>query len=112
VPMPDPDKPPFRVPSMAEIAALEPNGFTAASTFSGCGGSSLGYRMAGFRVLYANEFVEAARETYRANAADYTFLDDRDIRQVKSSDVLDAMGLEPGQLDLLDGSPPCASFST
>jgi len=70
VPMPDPDKPPFRVPSMAEIAALEPNGFTAASTFSGCGGSSLGYRMAGFRVLYAHEFVEAARETCRANAAD------------------------------------------
>lgn len=111
-PMPDSDKPPYRVPTMQEIRDLEPNGFSAASTFSGCGGSSLGYRMAGFRVLYANEFVEAARDCYRANAADYTFLDDRDIRTVQASDVLDACNLGPGELDLLDGSPPCASFST
>ena len=39
-------KPAYRVPSMREIAAIEPNGFTVASTFSGCGGSSLGYKMA------------------------------------------------------------------
>lgn len=105
-------KPQYRVPSMTEIAALEPNGFTAASTFSGCGGSSLGYRMAGFRLLYANEFVEAARETYRANAAPYTYLDDRDIREVSADDILGRIGLAPGELDLFDGSPPCSSFST
>jgi DNA (cytosine-5)-methyltransferase 1 len=105
-------KPPFAVPSMAEIAALPWNGFTAASTFSGCGGSSLGYRMAGFRVLYANEFIPAARETYRANAAPYTRLDDRDIRTVTAQSILDLIGLKAGELDLLDGSPPCASFST
>lgn len=110
--VPDPSKPPFAVPSMAEIAALPWNGFTAASTFSGCGGSSLGYRMAGFRVLYANEFIPAARETYRANAAPYTHLDDRDIRTVTAQSVLDLIGLKAGELDLLDGSPPCASFST
>jgi len=107
-----PDKPPFAVPSMTEIAALPWNGFTAASTFSGCGGSSLGYRMAGFRVLYANEFIPAARETYRANAAPYTHLDDRDIRTVTAQSILDLIGLKAGELDLLDGSPPCASFST
>jgi DNA (cytosine-5)-methyltransferase 1 len=109
---PDPSKPPFIVPSMADIAAMPWNGFTAASTFSGCGGSSLGYRMAGFRVLYANEFIPAARETYRANAAPYTHLDDRDIRTVTAQSVLDLIGLKAGELDLLDGSPPCASFST
>jgi hypothetical protein len=43
------EKPPCRVPSMAEVAAVPWNGFTVASTFSGCGGSCLGYRMAGFR---------------------------------------------------------------
>lgn len=105
-------KPAYRVPSMAEICALEPNGFTAASTFSGCGGSSLGYRMAGFRMAYANEFVEAARDTYRANAAEYTIVDGRDIRTVTGADVLQQIGLKRGELDLLDGSPPCASFST
>jgi DNA (cytosine-5)-methyltransferase 1 len=81
------------------------------STFSGCGGSSLGYRIEGFRVLWASEFVEAARETYRANAPDYTVLDGRDIREVQPAEVLGAIGLDEGELDLLDGSPPCASFS-
>jgi DNA (cytosine-5)-methyltransferase 1 len=110
--MPSASKPPYRVPSMDEIRALPWNGFTAASTFSGCGGSSLGYRMAGFRVAWASEFIPAAAETYRANAGPSTILDMRDIREVTASDVLSALGMEAGQLDLLDGSPPCASFST
>jgi DNA (cytosine-5)-methyltransferase 1 len=97
---------------MAEIAAIPWNGFTVASTFSGGGGSSLGYRMAGFRVVYANEFVEAARATYAANMSPYTFLDGRDIRTITAADVLAAINMQPGELDLLDGSPPCASFST
>src|SRR5687767_12534658 len=104
-------KPPYRVPSMAEIAAVPWNGFTAVSTFSGCGGSSLGYKMAGFRVLWANEFIPAAQEVYRANHP-ATILDTRDIRTVQPEDILDAIKLKPGQLDLFDGSPPCASFST
>ena len=62
-------KPPYRVPSMLEIADSRLNGYTVASTFSGCGGSCLGYRMAGFRVAWANEFVKAACETYAAWAA-------------------------------------------
>lgn len=33
------DKPPYIVPSMADIKELEWNGYTVASTFSGCGGS-------------------------------------------------------------------------
>jgi DNA (cytosine-5)-methyltransferase 1 len=97
---------------MEEVRALPWNGFTVASTFSGGGGSSLGYRMAGFRVLYASEFIDAARETYKANAAPYTFVDGRDIREVKAEDILDAIKMNPGELDLFDGSPPCASFST
>src|SRR5580692_3079320 len=32
-------KPPYRVPLMAEVAAIPWNGFKVASTFSGCGGS-------------------------------------------------------------------------
>src|SRR5688500_2528948 len=52
-------KPPYRVPSMDEIRAVPWNGLTVVSTFSGCGGSCLGYRMAGYRVVWANEFVPA-----------------------------------------------------
>jgi hypothetical protein len=104
-------KPPYRVPLMAEIAALPWNGFTAVSTFSGCGGSSLGYKLAGFRVAWASEFIPAAQETYRANHP-ATILDCRDIREVKAEDILAATGLAVGEIDLFDGSPPCASFST
>ena len=96
---------------MAEVRSTPPNGRTVASLFSGCGGSSLGYRMAGFRVAYAGEFVEAARDTYAANAAPATVIDPRDIRDVQPGDVLAACGLAAGDLDVLDGSPPCASFS-
>jgi DNA (cytosine-5)-methyltransferase 1 len=103
-------KPPYCIPSMAEIAAVPFNGYRVASTFSGCGGSSLGYRMAGFKVAWANEFIPAARDTYRANFP-ATRLDERDIRQVEPREILDAAGLQAGELDLLDGSPPCASFS-
>ena len=105
-------KPLYRVPSMEEIRALPWNGFTCASTFSGCGGSSTGYRMAGFKIVWASEFIDAARESYKANAAAYTIVDGRDIRTVKAEDVLKATGMKVGELDLFDGSPPCASFST
>ena len=97
---------------MSEIAALPWNGFKVASTFSGCGGSCTGYRMAGFRVVWANEFVPAAQASYKANAAADCILDTRDIRTVQPEDILAATGLKAGELDLFDGSPPCASFST
>jgi DNA (cytosine-5)-methyltransferase 1 len=105
------EKPPYRVPSVAEIAAVPWNGFTAISTFSGCGGSCLGYRMAGFRVAWASEFIPAAADVYRANHPE-TILDTRDIRKVQPAEILEATGLKVGELDLMGGSPPCASFST
>ena len=105
-------KPPYAVPSMEQIRSMPWNGFNAISTFSGCGGSSTGYRMAGFKILWASEFIDAARESYAANKAPYTILDGRDIRQVQATDILQAINMKPGELDLFDGSPPCASFST
>ncbi len=114
MPRPDPSssaKPPYRVPTMTEIRAIEPNGLRMVSTFSGCGGSCLGFRMAGFHVLWASEFVPAAQEVYRANASPTTHLDTRDIRQVTAEDILSQTGLAPGELDVFEGSPPCASFS-
>lgn len=105
-------KPPYRVPTMTEIRALPWNGRVVCSTFAGGGGSSTGYRMAGCRILYANEFIPAAQDTYRANKADYTHLDGRDIRQVKASDIETAIGRSGREIDIFDGSPPCAAFST
>lgn len=109
---PSNNKPPYLVPSMADIRALPWNGFNAISTFSGCGGSSTGYRMAGFKILWASEFIDAARDSYNANKAPYTIVDGRDIRNVTAAEILSAINIKPGELDLFDGSPPCASFST
>ena len=105
------NKPPYQVPGMQEIAATPWNGYKVISTFSGAGGSCLGYRMAGYHVLWASEFIEAARQVYKLNHSD-SILDSRDIREVRPTDILQATGLDVGELDLLDGSPPCASFST
>ena len=97
---------------MEDIRALPWNGFKVASTFSGAGGSCTGYRMAGFRVVWANEFVPAAQASYKANADPECILDPRDIKLVQPEEILSVTGLEKGDLDLFDGSPPCQAFST
>jgi DNA (cytosine-5)-methyltransferase 1 len=96
---------------MADVEAIRgTNGLTMVSTFSGCGGACLGYELAGFDLLWANEFVEEARTTYAANHP-HVHLDGRDIRKVSGAEILETIGLKRGELDLLEGSPPCASFS-
>ena len=102
-------KPPYKVPSMKEIAEIPWNGYNVVSTFSGGGGSCLGYRMAGYRVLYANEFVDEAQRTYKANHPK-SHLDPRDIRRVTADDIRAIIG--NAEIDIFDGSPPCAAFST
>ena len=103
-------KPKYLVPSMSEISSIEPSGLRCISTFSGGGGSTLGYRMAGIDVVWANEFVDAARSVYEVNNPT-TFVDPRDIREIAPDDVLQKIGLEVGEVDIMDGSPPCSSFS-
>ena len=105
-------KPPYRVPLVSEIRKIKPNGFKVATTFAGAGGSSTGYRLAGFQIVWANEFVPIAQESYRANAMPYTIVDGRDIKQVQASEILAATKLRVGELDVFDGSPPCQAFST
>lgn len=105
------DKPPYLVPLMEEIRGRDTNGYKVVSTFSGCGGSCLGFKMAGFEALYASEFIPAARETYEKNFPGVP-VDDRDIRDVTPEEILEKIGLRAGEIDVLEGSPPCASFST
>lgn len=80
------------------------------STFSGTGGSSLGYKMAGCKVLASLEFIPIAAQCYKLNFPD-TKIIEKDIRNVTGKEILDLIGLKKGELDVLDGSPPCASFS-
>lgn len=85
--------------------------FTVISTFSGGGGSSIGYKLSGGDILLANEFVDLAAETYKLNFPDTPLLID-DIKKLTGKDFLDKAGLSIGELDLLDGSPPCSAFSS
>ena len=66
--------------------------------------------MAGYRVLYASEFIPEAQKTYRLNHPG-VYLDTRDIRQVTPESILEIVGKRPGEIDLFDGSPPCCAFS-
>ena len=101
----------YKIPSMTEISQIPWNGFKVVSTFSGAGGSCLGYRLAGYKVVWANDFVPAAQETYKANHPN-TFLNCNNIRDISAEDIIRESGIPKGQIDLFDGSPPCASFST
>ncbi len=84
---------------------------TVISLFAGCGGSSLGYSMAGFRELLAVEWDNNAIETFKLNFPDVPVYHG-DICKLTVEDVLNQTGLRPGELDVLDGSPPCQGFST
>ena len=90
--------------------ASSQNKFNVISTFAGGGGSSTGYRLAGGKILCINEFVEEARNTYRENYPDTPILPD-DIKELTGQHLLDAAGIKAGEVDILDGSPPCSAFS-
>lgn len=93
------------------IAPREKDAPTVISTFAGGGGSSLGYHMAGFRELLAVEWDDNAAQTLRLNLP-HLDIHHGDIAKLAVSEVLQRTGLEPGQLDVFDGSPPCQGFST
>lgn len=82
-----------------------------ASLFAGCGGSSLGYQMAGYGVRLAVEIDAKAAATYRRNFPETTVWEG-DICDLSGEEALKLAGVEPGALDVLDGSPPCQGFST
>ena len=86
------------------------NAPTVISLFAGAGGSSLGYSMAGYKELLAVEWNDNAVETFKLNFPDVPVWHG-DITKLSVDKCLEVIGLEPGELDVLDGSPPCQGFS-
>ena len=77
------------------------------SCFACGGGSTMGYKLAGFNVLGCNEIDPKMIEAYRVNhKPKYSFLEP--IQTFKNRKDLPE---ELYKLDILDGSPPCSSFS-
>ncbi len=80
---------------------------TVLTTFACGGGSSMGYKLAGFDVIGCNEIDPEMMRLYDANHhPKYKFLED--IRTFKNRTDLPE---EFYNLDVLDGSPPCSVFS-
>lgn len=72
------------------------------SFFSGAGGLDLGFKKAGFNVIWANEYDKSIWSTYELNHKNTT-LDKRSIVNIPSSEVPNCDGLI--------GGPPCQSWS-
>jgi DNA (cytosine-5)-methyltransferase 1 len=83
----------------------------AVDLFAGAGGMTLGLERAGFDVVAAVEIDALACKTYRANHPDVR-LWEQDIRKLAAADILEELELEPGDLSLVAGCPPCQGFSS
>lgn len=84
---------------------------TAISLFCGAGGCSLGFKQAGYSILYANDKDPAAIESYKLNFPAAICSND-DVNFLDFKQILKDIGLQPGELDILIGGPPCQGFST
>jgi DNA (cytosine-5)-methyltransferase 1 len=86
----------------------EKHGLKVFSTFACGGGSTMGYKLAGFDVLGCLEIDPQIIEVYKANHHPrFAFCED-----IRTFRVRDDLPPELFDLDILDGSPPCSSFST
>ena len=78
----------------------------AISLFSGAGGMDVGFRKAGFEVIWANDFDKDACKTYELNHGPHIHHGDLDELMPQ----LAALG-KKGGIDCLFGGPPCQGFS-
>lgn len=78
--------------------------------FSGAGGITEGFRMAGYECLYANDCMPEAMETFLFNHP-AAWADCRNIECVKPAEIRSKLKLVKGALDVLAGGPPCQGFS-
>lgn len=73
--------------------------------FAGCGGMSLGFQNAGFKIVAAFEFWDVAAECYEKNFSHSVFRTDL-------SDVQNAIEqIRKFSPDMIIGGPPCQDFS-
>ena len=92
--------------NLSDLANVPKNGLKVMSTFSCGGGSSMGYKRAGCDVIAANDIDPEMAWHYKRNLAPkHYFL--CPIGDLIKKDLPD----ELFNLDILDGSPPCSTFS-
>ena len=72
------------------------------SLFAGAGGLDLGFKKAGFKTIWANEYDKSIWETFKTNFPK-TVLDTRSVVDIPSEEIPDCAGII--------GGPPCQSWS-
>ncbi|NLL31454.1 MAG: DNA cytosine methyltransferase [Clostridiales bacterium] len=75
--------------------------YKVAGFFSGVGGIELGFKKAGFNIVWANEYDERASITYKNNF-NHTFIE-KDIRELENDDI--------PNVDVITAGFPCQAFS-
>lgn len=95
--------------NLTDLNKIKKNGKTVFSCFHCGGGSTMGYKLAGFDVLGGVEIDPEMMKIYRANHnPKYSFLMGvQEFNKLPREKIPD----ELFNLDILDGSPPCSSFS-
>lgn len=83
---------------------------TVVDLFCGAGGLSAGLEMAGFNVLAGNDLFASAGKTFEATHPHAKFFGEP-IQELKSSQLLEEIGLKRGELSVLVGGPPCQAYS-
>ena len=92
--------------NLTDIESVPKNGIKIMSTFACGGGSSMGYKRAGCEVIAANDIDPEMAWHYKLNIKPkHYYL--CPIRDLMTADLPP----ELFQLDILDGSPPCSTFS-
>lgn len=84
------------------------NALTSIDLFSGCGGLTKGFSMAGIRSVFASDIDENCEKTFNTNFPDVPFLC-KDITQVTKEEVDAIIG--NAVPDIIIGGPPCQGFS-
>ena len=94
---------------LKDLPKKKKNGVKVFSTFSCGGGSTMGYKLAGCEVLGCLEIDEKMMEIYKQNhKPKYSFkMAIQDFNKLSTKELPD----ELFDLDILDGSPPCSTFS-
>ena len=76
------------------------------TTFACGGGSTMGYKLNGLKVKWVNDIDPQMEKIYKSNhnPENYYLCDIRELKSKIDPSII-------GKVDILDGSPPCSSFS-
>lgn len=81
--------------------------YTMIDLFSGVGGLSLGFEMAGFNAVLANEYDTSIAESYVKNRPHVKMI----INDITKLPIHETFSKYHGKIDLIVGGPPCQGFS-